>query len=38
MRREQRRDIWRDRLETAAFWACLCGGIAAVWLFATVTP
>jgi hypothetical protein len=38
MRREQRRDLWLNRLETAAFWACLVGGIAAIWLFVSATP
>ena len=38
MRREQRRDLWLNRIEWAAFVACLVGGAAVLWLFVGATP
>jgi hypothetical protein len=38
LRREQRRALWINRLETTAFWASVCAVIAFVWLLATPTP
>ena len=36
--REQRRQIWRNRMEWMAFGACLCGGAALILLFALASP
>jgi hypothetical protein len=38
MHREERRKLWINRIEWAAFVACLLGGGIAVWLFVVVTP